>query len=773
MSAKPPGQRLQQLPNRPRPLVLAIALALSSPPALAATIAVNDASSGSTTNCTLTDAVTAANTDTAINGCAPGSGTDLILFDSTISGSTIAPGQQLDISSDLTIDGSGRDITLSGGKAHRVLHVASGQTATLKGLTIRDGHDEYLYGSYYHGSGGGISNDGNLTVQDSTLLGNSASSGGGIGNNGTLTVQDSTLSGNSVIYGGGGISNRRGTLTVQDSTLSGNSVFFNGGGISNHRGTLTVQDSTLSGNSAYFYGGGIDNYLGTLTLLNSTLSGNSAGAYGGGIFNSGSLTAQDSALTIQDSTLSGNSASEGGGIYLRNGTLTLRNSTLSGNSASSTGGGLHTISGTANHISNSVIANSTGGDCDLGSTLDTNTVNWFADASCDNTADGEPQLQPLADNGGPTLTHLPLTGSGLIDASDSDTCTETDQRGVKRPEDGDMDGTVICDIGAVEVVYKIDQTITGFAADPASGIVGDCVTLSVTSSGDSGNPVIYASTTPSICTVNADTVGLIAAGTCTLTADQDGDKIYYNPAPTVPLDVEVYKIDQAITGFTADPAFGIVGDSVTLSVTGSGASGNPVVYASTTPALCGVTNDKVNLLKAGTCKVTADQAGSDDYNPAPSEALDIDIRLTLTVELSSRGNVQSTEPGIDCTGPDTCSATFSKDLSFDLTATPDSNWDSWSQTWGGDCTGIGSSCQVTMDADKAVSLAMNCELMALEQSDLLPGQQTWQCSNMQAIAGFSIQGANRDVQFEATTGIELGPGFRVGNQALFKAKVSP
>jgi hypothetical protein len=54
-------------------------------------------------------------------------------------------------------------------------------------------------------------------------------------------------------------------------------------------------------------------------------------------------------------------------------------------------------------------------------------------------------LGALADNGGPTPTHLPSAGSALIDAGWRYVCTGLDQRGYVR-----ADGNAYCDTGAVE-----------------------------------------------------------------------------------------------------------------------------------------------------------------------------------------------------------------------------------------------------------------------------------------------------------------------------------
>jgi hypothetical protein len=303
-------------------------------------------------------------------------------------------------------------------------------------VTIENGRGDY--------GGGAVSNSGTLTVSNSTLTGNSATSangGGAIYNYfGVLTVTDSTVSGNSATAfsgagaSGGGISNYYGTLTVSKSTLSGNSTSAPagdfGGGIASLGGSLTVSNSTVTANSAT-YGGGIWN-IATLTLINSTISANSA-LYGGGVYNSGGGTA-----VVTNSTLSGNSASYGGGISNGNSGLTVKNT---------------------------IFANtSSGGNCLLApqGSLTSAGHNLSDDATCAFSGPGELNSTPagldpsgLQNNGGPTQTIALLATSPAVDAiplSPVNYCTAidgvtpiaTDQRGVNRSQGP------ACDIGAFE-----------------------------------------------------------------------------------------------------------------------------------------------------------------------------------------------------------------------------------------------------------------------------------------------------------------------------------
>ena len=403
------------------PAIAVLILLWDGSPALAVTITVTttDDELNADGDCSLREAIQAANTDAAVDDCAAGDGDDIIdlpagTYNLAIAGAgedANATGD-LDIATNVTINGASASTTIiDGADLDRVFHIVSG-TVGISGVTVQNGNE-------------------------------GATGGGGIYNYvGTLTLTDSAVSSNTATWGGG-IYNQFGTLAVTDSTFSGNPAGGHGGGIFNNA-VATVTDSTFSGNSAGGVGGGIYSNYNT-TITNSTLTGNTAGA-GGGIY------MNYNTLTITNSTFSGNTASStGGGISVRDyyGNLnrtTITNSTLTGNTAGA-GGGIY--NGDTLTLQNTVVANSpSGGDCS--GTVTSSGYNIAGDATCVFTAAGDlqntnPLLGPLAQNGGPTQTHALLAGSPAIDTGSPD-CPPpaADQRGVARPQGPD------CDIGAFE-----------------------------------------------------------------------------------------------------------------------------------------------------------------------------------------------------------------------------------------------------------------------------------------------------------------------------------
>jgi hypothetical protein len=304
--------------------------------------------------------------------------------------------------------------------------------------------------------GGGIYNSGNrLSLSGSLLSGNQAVSslGAGIYNQGKATVSDTTFEGNVATFGGGGIRNV-GTLVLTQTTFTANATGASGGAVANFNGAVDVRASTLRGNSALI--GGAIASAGVLTVTDVTVSGNNAGAGGGISF--------ESVVTLTNVTLSGNTATQqGGGLYnipLGSGHATLTHVTLSGNAAQN-GGGI--FGGNAViHLKSSLVEHTLSGDnCRTSGSgaLVSDDYNLSDDSSCTplftqaHDLNQTPALLgPLRDNGGPTLTHLPLASSLAVDAiplntNGCGTLISTDQRGVLRPQ-----GNAKCDIGAVERV---------------------------------------------------------------------------------------------------------------------------------------------------------------------------------------------------------------------------------------------------------------------------------------------------------------------------------
>jgi PKD repeat protein len=205
-------------------------------------------------------------------------------------------------------------------------------------------------------TGGGILIDGDSGSGSTATLNNSmvvTNTGYGISNFGSLIIENSTIDRNSGI----GVFNYWHDLTINNSTISNNVGTDDGGGLHNHIGNVVLNNTTISGNSAIYRGGGISVYSGTVSLNNSTLSSNitTSGIYGGGgIYNSGAT------VVFNASTINGNvSGSDGGGINNDSGTLTIINSTISGNSAIYRGGGILNYSGIVSLYNSTLSENTT------------------------------------------------------------------------------------------------------------------------------------------------------------------------------------------------------------------------------------------------------------------------------------------------------------------------------------------------------------------------------------------------------------------------------
>ncbi|MCC6595333.1 MAG: hypothetical protein IT477_02355 [Rhodanobacteraceae bacterium] len=229
-----------------------------------------------------------------------------------------------------------------------------------------------------------------------------------------------------------------GILRIERLTLA-NGYYVGGGGCVFSQANLTLVASTVRdcrGNESYSSGAGVL-VLGDLTLESSTLSGNSGAIAGGG-------ATADGAVVVRNSTISGNAAAVlGGGLYhggeaAAGGTLTISNSTVSANAAGTGGGGVYIGYSIPTALHSTIIAgNGADSGADLGST---ETLAVAGDHTLvmqagplltlpGDTLGADPQLLPLADNGGATHTHALAATSPALDAGSNAAGLEFDQRG--------------------------------------------------------------------------------------------------------------------------------------------------------------------------------------------------------------------------------------------------------------------------------------------------------------------------------------------------------
>ena len=447
------------------------ALLLSATNAAAATITVtneNDSGSGS-----LRQAIIDASSGDTIN------------FAPTLATVNLTSGE-LVIDKNLTIIGPGANrLTVQRStSAARIFNISSSTaTVSISGITISNGFVQDGLG------GGGVLSASVLTLTDSTISDNFASTfsgffeGGGVLNDhGTMTITGCTISNNFVEGIGGGVLNENGTMTITGCTISSNeadqtgdafSEVSEGGGIVNHSGSLVITNSTISGNTShatsadvfgqrgFAYGGGVHN-SGSMTITNCTISGNSAvgptildTGYGGGISNGGVL--QITSSTIAHNSATGGAGAFGGGIYgvgLLDSTRTdssiiALNSAFIGPDFTGAGG----LESTGYNI--------------IGNNADAVINSQPTDQIGTPASPIHPLLGPLADNGGPTLTHALHSGSPAVNRGDP-AAPPQDQRGYGR--------LGVPDVGAFEF-DGVPPTILGNISTRAFVQTGDNVMI--------------------------------------------------------------------------------------------------------------------------------------------------------------------------------------------------------------------------------------------------------------------------------------------------------
>jgi hypothetical protein len=387
------------------------------------------------------------------------------------------------------------NLTIANGQASSGAGLLNaGGTVNLNGVTFR---------SNYAPLGGAIYNAGQMNVQSCCFTNNHASAtglsqaafGGAIYNAGSMNLDLCQLGGNSAggangMYlslgfvppadGSGGAIYNSGQLTIDRTTLIAN-VAYGGGGYTGIADSYTLNGES-GGSGANAFGGGICN-VGPLSISLSTLYGNVVEGGGGGWGGDG----------IWDMDIGGSGGNGGPGGSGTGGALcggaSLVNCTIASNTArggigGAGGAGAGSVLGPSGHgghggnggtgIDGGVSGSSSFVNCTIarnnsvpgaagaggsptpslpgsgGSAWGSNPTGFqlnvllFSNTPSGNNTFANPQLGPLADNGGPTLTMALLPGSPAIDAGSALGALATDQRGVPRPQGSGVD------IGAFE-----------------------------------------------------------------------------------------------------------------------------------------------------------------------------------------------------------------------------------------------------------------------------------------------------------------------------------
>jgi hypothetical protein len=579
-------------------------------------------------------------------------GDETIQFDSSVFASARVITLRLgllnlnDAGGTITIQGPPALVAVSGDDASEVFRVHAGTTADLSDLAIVAG----MVTGWDTDDGGGIYNNGTLTITDSKIANNTALTpapiqlfggyGGGIYNNASLTLVDCTISGNSAGSLGAGIDNSvNGTVDLTDSTVARNHLVFDGfcvvgsgGGICNS-GNASVTDSTISGNTAAM-GGGIFN-AGPLTVRDSIISGNGTvpslynqgGAWGagGGIFNENTATVSDSRLignvangygangvggaigsadagmiVLDQCMLSNNAARSGGAVgclpYYSSSSgydpATVNDCTISGNSAIS-GGGVYIGASDDATLTNSTISGNTaahGGGVYL---------NQAAKMTCvDSTISGNTAVAGGGIFVNESVNYVPsLNLANTIIAGNISHALDGDVVGAVAPSSvNNLIGDGVGIRGGISNNTNGNQI--GIRAAPINPLLAPL--------GNYGGPTQTMALLPGSPAIDAGSNAAIPAG---VTTDQRGEPRIYNGTVDIGA-VELVPSDQIVTITSPDQATFVVGQSGSFTITTTGLPWAALTETGSLPAGVTFTDNRngtatlKGIPKAGSASIT-------------------------------------------------------------------------------------------------------------------------------------------------------------------------
>jgi len=481
-----------------------------------------------------------------------------------------------------TIDGGGLITFSGGGLRGGLFKVDSAVTLNLNNLTLRDSGDPGVSASnnaqvnianttFTGFTREAIYNDsGQVSISASTILSNSAGfSGGAIGNSGVMTITGSLFQYNATpaSFIGGVIANTTfhgpGIVAIDRTTFRDNQSGY--GGVIANASVLTITNSLILSNTATFNGGSGGGAIYTtsgsnVSLTNVTFSGNSVPSndHGAAIYFAGNTPTQ---ARLQNVSIVDNIAAtvvNASLAFVNSGLVVTMTNTLIRGAGCYMAGGAKLVDGGGNLAFNNVTNNVTG---------------------CPGV-NADPQLTPLQDNGGPTLTYaITSSASPAFNGGINAGCPAFDQRGVIRPQQG------TCDIGAVERLAQplfsaltpptlcagaASALITATGANLISGPSGTRILSSLTPI-----PTIYVSPTQLQATLGATDLALPAH---TLSFTLDTPVLDGGPSPEEHYIQVQNCTDVGISGLTATSDSPTNLGNTTL-LTATVATGNNVTYA--------------------------------------------------------------------------------------------------------------------------------------------------------------------------------------------------
>ncbi|MEE4162257.1 MAG: DUF11 domain-containing protein, partial [Woeseiaceae bacterium] len=298
--------------------------------------------------------------------------------------------------------------------------------------------------------GGALLAAAEMTITDSVFSGNlSAANGGAIYIDSATTIFGTLIgtSSTDVPFESGALSAE--LVSVPNRGENGGGIFDTG------FHTTNIESSAINGNEAIGGGGIAARSLIVVNITNSTISGNTGTDVGGGITTNGTVNLRN--VTVADNVATTDAPGGGGGLNsFGGGTYTFYNTILSNNVVAGAEAEREANCG----CSGGAAACPDGRMISLGYNVSDEAVDTCSMLALGDQVATDPLLEPLTNNGGLTETHaLPSTAkmmqdpvtSPAIDRGDNTRCSNNDQRGSLRPDDGDGDRNYDCDVGAFEL----------------------------------------------------------------------------------------------------------------------------------------------------------------------------------------------------------------------------------------------------------------------------------------------------------------------------------